>query len=124
MVSSKNRNYHRDYGCNLVEITFKAIGIGARHTPPKHTRFSRVLDQGSPRATHLFTTSPPRPPAKSGGAGLEHPAMTITSPTGFRGRAAHQARERARWLRPLHRPRSPDSALTTAARMRATLPPK
>jgi hypothetical protein len=35
MVSSKNRNYHRNYGCNLVEITFKAIGIGARHTPPK-----------------------------------------------------------------------------------------
>jgi phage baseplate assembly protein W len=33
MVSSKNRNYDRNYGCNLVEITFKAIGIGARHTP-------------------------------------------------------------------------------------------
>ena len=42
MVSSKNRNYHRNYGCNLVEITFKAIGIGARHTPPKHTRFTHA----------------------------------------------------------------------------------
>jgi hypothetical protein len=73
MVSSKNRNYHRNYGCNLVEITFKAIGIGARHTPPKHTRFSRVLDQGSPRATHLFTTSPPRPRQNRAALGLNIP---------------------------------------------------
>ena len=39
MVSSKNRVYHRNYGCNLVEITFKAISTAH---PPKHTRFTHA----------------------------------------------------------------------------------
>jgi hypothetical protein len=42
MVSSKNRNYHRNYGCNLVEITFKAIGIGSTAHPAQDTRFTHA----------------------------------------------------------------------------------
>jgi hypothetical protein len=29
MVSSKNRNYHRNHGCNLVEIAFASMAIAA-----------------------------------------------------------------------------------------------
>ena len=30
MVSSKNRNYHRNYGCNLVEIADRDVETAAR----------------------------------------------------------------------------------------------
>ncbi len=32
MVSSKNRNYHRNHGCNLVEIAF-AVGVHEWRSP-------------------------------------------------------------------------------------------
>ena len=31
MVSSKNRNYHRNYGCNLVEIADRDVETAEPH---------------------------------------------------------------------------------------------